>query len=1787
MRLTKKLLPAFLALVMVFSMLPLQVFAEQVTDGTKIPVQQGSRPGGAAAESQSERTIQVGETITVQSKKDDWGSYEWSSSDSSIASVTKKRSGDEEITGKTPGSVTIQEKKNTILGSYVIQTIRVEVVSNVEGITIPEALTLTGKTPGTLTATVEPENAQGYTIAWSVADDGVATVDGQGKVTPVAVGTTTVTATISGTNLQDTCTVTVEEPKEFTVTLEKLTLMQGQEGTMPVEITPEPLAPKIFWSINDLEVATIDPETGLIHAVSQGVATVTAVVAIGTVTREVTAQLTVVDGQLPTSISLNREKVTLQGLGEVQLNATVWPWNLPEAAKVVSWESTNPSVATVYDNGLVKAVAPGEATILAKTINGLQDTCDITVETIHDGQNTEVYVYLQITADDGVSTDGWHLNETGEWYTIGKIVVPHDVLPPADRGQETSAQVLMPYLPYIELHNINKDVAAGVTLQNCSWELKRVSTGANNYKPAGWTWHLDGYLHLENVKHTLTVKYQDTYGNTLKSPKISQYRAGSSVEVEIPQILGYTPVRVDNQAIAPNEDAISIKITGDKTMVIKYRGGSTSYTQRYVEKGTSRPIAEDTSHDATLGQTVEAKNIGAPQIPNFTFAKQITPNSLTVGGNPGANVFTLYYTRNQHTVTYKYTHPITGQEVIVDSKTQGAGLAVEAKADPNIPGYKFTGWEDTAERDKVKIENGKFIMPDRDVTFTGSFSVPDSQKYAVKVNVYLGNGNKAQQLETKTKEEITWDQLTSYYSMNHYEVANAIWGRKIFDSNNDLLTHQWKTKQDASLTFPDKYHELNLYLKDEEGGAFVFTLTYDANAGTDTVTDMPNPQSAKYLKGTEVTVAPAPTRENYTFTVWNTAANGSGTSYSANETITLTEDTTLFAQWTANTAEYKVQYLFEQLDGQYTQKTGIPEKTESGNIGTELTRDALKLNSVPKGYSLNDVKTASTFTITDDAGKNVFQIFYKLNRNSVTYQLDKNYTFTHPAVPDAKMDIPYGQEVTVNTKNMNEGVVGYTFTGWNTEDATVNGNKFSMPDKPVVFTGSYTINSHKVTYELTAEDGSYTGEMPGPTDYEYDALVYVWTPKVADGYEFSGWTVEGAVVENGVFSMPDNAVILRGTISRRKYTVSYAYGTGSAEPEGYELPGNSALHPFGSVVKLADPNAQTAEGYTFDGWFTDADCSENSRVTGDYEMPIGGGTLYGKFKANEYTVTCHLDAPTGVTVEAPKPAQHAYKSEVTVADIVVPAGYSFVGWHTRDDSKVVVKDGDESFKMPAGDVELYGEIKANDNTAYTVVYKFQNADNDGYSAREDVDFKTLYGTTGGTTAAPQLADGDVPNGFKYKETKNVTITGDGKAVAEVYYDRLTYTISWTVDGTNGDAVDKKETLRFEEPIGDKGIYPADPTPNAGYKFAGWQIQNPGMTALPEKMPAEDILITGSYTAIDYKVTYKLAEGSETPENYTAPVDTNKYHIGSTVTVKADERVPGYDFEGWYTENGEVTEAMSTFTMPADNVTMYGKFTFATDTKYTVEHYFENLGGGYPAEPNYTESKVGTTSQLTEAMPIPAGSITGFTVDGSWKQQTIKPDGSTVVKIYYTRNSYNLTIHYRNVGGAAVADSYHGTYKFGETWKVVSPIVAGYYDPQIRSISSGANGMPAQDLKFVVTYTAIPVPAPDPGPAPNPGPDDGDDDDDTPPAPVEPEEPSDYEVDPDDYTLTEVEDNETPLANLNLEGHTCCILHLLLMLAAMVVLGFDTKSRKKHQARIFELKKMLAMEEDHSDDPEQP
>jgi len=76
-----------------------------------------------------------------------------------------------------------------------------------------------------------------------------------------------------------------------------------------------------------------------------------------------------------------------------------------------------------------------------------------------------------------------------------------------------------------------------------------------------------------------------------------------------------------------------------------------------------------------------------------------------------------------------------------------------------------------------------------------------------------------------------------------------------------------------------------------------YSVTYDANAGTGSQTDASSP----YSFGSTVTVlgVGSITRPGFTFNGWNTASNGSGTSYSPADTFTISASTTLYAQWTA------------------------------------------------------------------------------------------------------------------------------------------------------------------------------------------------------------------------------------------------------------------------------------------------------------------------------------------------------------------------------------------------------------------------------------------------------------------------------------------------------------------------------------------------------------------------------------------------------------------------------------------------------------------------------------------------------------------------------------------------------------------------------------------------------------------------------------------------------------------------------------------------------------------------
>lgn len=203
--------------------------------------------------------------------------------------------------------------------------------------------------------------------------------------------------------------------------------------------------------------------------------------------------------------------------------------------------------------------------------------------------------------------------------------------------------------------------------------------------------------------------------------------------------------------------------------------------------------------------------------------------------------------------------------------------------------------------------------------------------------------------------------------------------------------------------------------------------------------------------------------------------------------------------------------------------------------------------------------------------------------------------------------------------------------------------------------------------------------------------------------------------------------------------------------------------------------------------------------------------------------------------------------------------------------------------------------------------------------------------------------------------------------------------------------------------------------------------------------------------------------------------------------------------------------------------------------------------------------------------------------------------------------YNLIIRYRYADGTMASADYAGQYLAGETYAVYSPEIEGYRS----SLAAVTGTMPAGDMVITVLYVAPEPVTPEEGGGETPTPS-------TPPTDPEPE--ADLPVMPEPVVipptpvpagavrvvipteLTPIDDEEVPLQGalidvdedgnvivtpINVEevplaggrndDHKCCILHFLLMLAALIIYTCFTHSMKKRQKKLEELKDQLAEE----------
>jgi alpha-L-fucosidase 2 len=129
----------------------------------------------------------------------------------------------------------------------------------------------------------------------------------------------------------------------------------------------------VTWSTSDTSIATVD-NNGVVKAIKVGKVTITAKAGDKTATCEVTVKPVLVSG-----IVLDKISVELFEGETITLTATVSPDNATD--KTVTWSTSDATIATVDNNGVVKAIKVGKVTITAKA-GDKTATCEVTVKPI-------------------------------------------------------------------------------------------------------------------------------------------------------------------------------------------------------------------------------------------------------------------------------------------------------------------------------------------------------------------------------------------------------------------------------------------------------------------------------------------------------------------------------------------------------------------------------------------------------------------------------------------------------------------------------------------------------------------------------------------------------------------------------------------------------------------------------------------------------------------------------------------------------------------------------------------------------------------------------------------------------------------------------------------------------------------------------------------------------------------------------------------------------------------------------------------------------------------------------------------------------------------------------------------------------------------------------------------------------------------------------------------------------------------------------------------------------------
>ena len=1093
-------------------------------------------------------------------------------------------------------------------------------------------------------------------------------------------------------------------------------------------------------------------------------------------------------------------------------------------------------------------------------------------------------------------------------------------------------------------------------------------------------------------------QYTITYANTDLEPDTYYY--GATVSARTPEKAGYAFQGWE-------EEVPSTMPAQNITLTAKWNENPADYTDYDIAVAAANAKKAEANYDKTYTEA-SRKALDA------ALAVDVSGKKLSEQGVVDAQTAAINAAvKGLEKMTYNATFYVDGEEYrVVPTKVGEQIVAPEA---PSKQGYTFTGW--TPEVGTMGIE---------DVSFNAVFSA-GTVAYTVETYVMDVNGNYGDAaIENKSATTGETVSVTPEAREGFSVAAESVLSGEV--------------KADGSLVLK-VYYSRNQY-----------KLTVDGN-----VTNV--------YYGAAISVSEPAAREGYTFAGWDRDVP---------ETMPAS-DVTLVSQWNENDADYTA-YNAAKAAAEAKQAEANFDKTYTAESRQALA-DALAKDVSGRKYTQQGEVDAAAKAI-NDAVTALELMTYK-----ATFYVD-------------------GAEYKVVTAKVGEAIAkpedpsktGYVFTGWDPEVGTMGTEDLTFNAKFSAGEVSYTVETY-----VMGLDGQY-GAADSKNVAATTGAEITLTPDAREGF-----TVAGESVLTGTVAA-DSSLVLKVYYSRNQYKLI--------------VDGTTTEVYYGAALEIADPEART--GYTFAGWkpaapatmpandvTLESQWTENGADYTAYDAAVKAAqakqaesdyaaryteesrnalaaALAADVSGKKYTQQGEVDAATTAinnavagldkmtynaifTVDGEEYAKVPTKVDDQIVAPKDPSkeGYTFAGWKP---SVGIMGTADATFEAV---------FAAAGDTAYTVNTYVMGTD----GTYGDPASEKLTGSTGSTaTYAPEAREGFT---VADESVLSGTIAADGSLVLKVYYSRNKYTL--TVDGV------------ASEVYYGAAVSVAEPS-KEHYTFAGWEPE------LPDTMPANDVTVVSKwtedgadYTAYDAAVAAAQAKKAETDydKTYTAEsraaldaalaekvsgkkyseqnvvdaatkaindaiaaldlmtynatfyVDGAEYRVvptkvGAQIVAPEAPSKTGYVFTGWDPAVG---------VMGTEDVSFNAQFS-AGEVSYKVETYVMGLDGQYGAAE--TKTVPATTGAAVSVEPE---AREGFTVaDNSVLSGVVVADSSLVLKVYYSRNQYKLSV-----------DGVESDVYYGAALNIAAPAAREGFTFTGWNVEVPAN-MPASDLTLVSQWS---------------------------------------------------------------------------------------------------------------------